>query len=135
MLGVGTIYRVETSVGSGVYQALAKVTGITPPSVSPDVNETTTMDSVDQTKEFEPGMIDPGECSGTMHFDPSSTTDTFMNAWSSTPDVRSQQIEWPNGVIWTFDGFPTNYAPNEVTPGEIATAAFSIKVTSSKEIS
>lgn len=129
-IGYGSAFAVESAAASGVYTTLAEVTDITPPSESVDVIDVTHMASPDSTREFIQGLMDPGEVSLEMNFEPSSATDDFIRAWRSSRETRSCKITFPNSVTWIFDGFVTGYEPT-IPLEDKMTATLTCKVTSS----
>jgi hypothetical protein len=132
MTGYGTIFRAETSAGSGTFYTFQRVTNLTPPSEEIDVIDVTHMSSLDATREFIMGLMNPGEVSIGTHFipgtNPASNDDAFVRAWRSARQKRTCQIEFPNGIVWEFDCFPIGWEP-EVPLDDVMTAQLSCKVT------
>lgn len=129
-IGYGSAFAVESAAGSASYTPLAEVTDITPPSESVDVIDVTHMASPDSTREFIQGLMDPGEVSLEMNFDPGGSTDDFIRAWRSSRETRSCKITFPNSAVWTFSAFVTGYEPQIPLDGKM-TATLTCKVTSS----
>ena len=83
--------------------------------------EVTHLLSPDRYREFIGGLINPGEMSMTINFDP------------ATPDPRvladaPLEIDWGDGIKWTFPSATcTNYEPNE-SVGEKRSAEVSFQL-------
>lgn len=127
ILGYLCLFEVESAAGSGAFVELAEVTTLTPPSDTIDSVEVTHMQSPDKTREFIPGLKDPGEVSMDLNWIPGSDTDEFIRAWA---ERRASRITFPNDVTWTFGAFPTSYS-GEVPIDDKMTASLTCKVTSS----
>jgi len=72
-------------------------------------------------------IVDPGEMSGTLHFNPDTTPPTVAAA-------EQISIQFPpsdgdsTGALWVASGFVTSYGPS-VRLGDKMTAAVTIKLT------
>lgn len=106
MIGKGTTFGMETTAGSGTYTVLAEVFEISPPTETVDAIDYTHMTSPDFTREFGPGLIDPGEATIALNFIPGNTSEAQLRA--AMREVRGCQVTFPNGATWTFDGFITS---------------------------
>jgi len=127
ILGFGTIFELETAAGSGVFEQIAEVTSLTPPTETTDSVEVTHMESPDMTREFIPGLIDPGEVGLDMNWIPGSDTDDLLRAWR---ERRRARITFPNSVTWTFSAFKTSYSGEAPMEDKMA-GSLTAKVTSS----
>lgn len=127
ILGFGTFFELETAAGSGVFERIAEVTSITPPTETTDSVEVTHMESADMTREFIPGLIDPGEVGLDMNWIPGSDSDELLRAWR---ERRKARIIYPNAVKWTFSAFKTSYSGETPMEDKMA-GSLTAKVTSS----
>lgn len=126
--GMGSTFSLETSAGSGIFAAVAEVTNIKPPSDSINIIDATSYASLNNTKEFLRGMIDPGDAGFDFNFLPGGAGDVAVRAWRTAGDTRKCRITWPNAVTWTFSGFLTGYTPNAPMEDKMS-ASVTIKVT------
>lgn len=126
-IGLGTTVEVETDAGSGSYTALGLVTNLTPPNQSVDDIDVTTMDSANRTREFIQGLIDPGDMSVDLLYDPGGDTDDFILTWREQAENRSVRITYPGGAKDTFSAYPKSYAPS-IPVGDKMSATLTLKV-------
>lgn len=101
-LGYGSKFRISDNASPGVYTEIAEVFEITPPSFEADDVDVTHMQSPNRTREQIPGLTTPGECSMQMNFVPNSDSDVLLLNLRRTGEQRACQIEFPNGVTWSF---------------------------------
>jgi hypothetical protein len=133
IIGYGTLFAIGNgATPTEVFQTLAEVRDLTPPSDTLDVIETTHMTSPNRIKEFAAGLLDPGECSFTIHFLPGEADDDLIQALRGGAK-RNFRITFPAiganpRVTWTFRGFLVGYEP-DVPTNEVMTAQVRIKVT------
>lgn len=106
MIGKGTTFGMETTAGNDTYTLLAEVFEITPPTETVDAIDFTHMASPNFTREFGPGLINPGEASLAMNFIPGNSADVALRG--AMREVRGCRVTFPNGATWTFDGFITS---------------------------
>lgn len=106
-IGSGATIGVEPNAGAGTYTLLGEVVSLTPPPTELDAIDTTHMGSGD-TREFDPGLINPGQAEVGYHFIPGSASDELVEAWVRAREKRSVQITYRNGKTLTFSAFPTN---------------------------
>jgi hypothetical protein len=132
-IGYLATFSIETSAGSGTYNAIAEVTSITPPSDKIDIIEATHMTSSGGNKEFLIGLNDPGEAGFTFNFIASGTADTALRGWRAARAARACRITYPNGVTWTFQGILTGYQPS-LPMNDKMSADVTIKVTGSTTV-
>lgn len=102
-------YGTTLSRGGNV---IAEITSITPPNLSADSIDVTTMDSANGYKEFIQGLRDGGECSLEGKFYPGDTNGqigllTDFNAGT----LQTFVITFPTsmGATWTFTGIVTGF--------------------------
>lgn len=133
LLGHGSKFEVSTDGGT-VWTELDEVFNITPPSDTVDFVEATHMRSPDATKEFILALRDPGEAGMEMNFIPGSASDLKLIAIRTARVAISARVTFPNGVVWTFTGLLTSYAPTIPNEDKMS-AAISFKVSSSTVVS
>jgi predicted secreted protein len=126
-IGYGTLLEVSTDNGA-TWAAVAEVTNITPPSDTVDSVDVTHMQSPNRTREFIPGLADPGECSMEMNFVPGSATDVQLRTLKASGTKAKWRITWPNAVIWVFSGFITGVEATGPVDDKMGVTA-TIKVT------
>lgn len=129
-IGTGAAVEVETAAGSGTYTALAEVLSCPPPPTEVDSVEVTHMGS-GRDREYIPGLRNPGVMEVTLNHVAGSATDDFIEAWIASAEVRSVRMTYGNNESVTFDGFPTNYAPDPPMDDR-QTATLSIQASGAK---
>ena len=129
-IGFGTIFGIGDGAATEAFDPIAELIDIAPPSDAVDVIEKTHMASPNKTKEFMPGLTDPGECSFGIHFLPGVGDDAAIQAVRTAKKIGSYRITYPNGATWTFKGFLTSYEP-AVPLDDRMTAAVTFKLSSS----
>lgn len=104
-LGYGTKLAID-----GNY--IGEIISITPPNVSVDSIDVTTMDSTDSYRDFIPGLIDGGEVGFECKFYPGDEDGQIAvkNAIDAKT-INTYVIEFPSpvGATWTFSAFPTAF--------------------------
>lgn len=129
MIGYGSLIEVSQDDGA-TWQDGGEVNDITPPSSTVDLVEATHMQSPNGDKEFILGLNDPGECSFTLNFIPSSTADLMYQAVKAARVKVKVRITFPNDVTWTFTGLLTSYTATVPTADKL-TATVTFKVSGS----
>jgi Lambda phage tail tube protein, TTP len=131
-LGYSSSFSIQAENSPDNMVDIAEVTNITPPSFSLDQVDVTHMASPNFTREFIPGLIDPGEASLDINFVPGNASDLRIQELMALPisAVRSRQmrITFPNHVTWTFQGIVTGYESSVPVDDKMA-ATITIKVT------
>lgn len=119
MIGYGGKVYVETagspSQSPPDYHELSEVTNITPPNFETDDVDVTHMQSPNRTREFTPGLVDPGEASFEMNWVPGSETDVILLALKTAATIVSWKMQWANGTYWEFLGYVKGYEPSAET--------------------
>ena len=114
MIGIGTLLKLHDGGSPGSYTTIAEVADISGPSMSADSVEFTNHSSPNNTREFKPGLVDPGELTFTCNYIPDDTTQGLTSGLAyliKNRVLRSFELHWPDGTIWTFDAFVTAYQP------------------------
>ena len=102
-----------------------------PPPFSREAIEVTNQSSPDATKEFIPGLIDPGEVSMELNWEPGNATDVVLMAMAEESGPRYFEEVFtqvtPNRKC-AFYGFLTAYEPGVPLDGKM-TANLTMRVT------
>lgn len=72
-IGLGTTVGYETTPGSGTYTTVGEVFEFSPPASSMDTVDATDFSHTDGHRRFIAGLIDAGEVTFTLHYDPALT--------------------------------------------------------------
>lgn len=125
MTGLKTKFQRE-GTPAGTYTDVAHVAKITPPQPSRDVAEVDDLDPVDEVKKKLPGLIDAGEVSLTLNFDPADATQTALEGDFYSGATKNYRILLPNGWAFTFPGFVSTWSPGEISAGDVLQADVTI---------
>ena len=110
-LAQGTTLSRETSLGSGSFVAMANVRSFNGPSGENPEVDVTTLESL--AKEFEGGLIDYGELSMELNFDPNLAThqQIFTDQEASPPTKTGWRITFINPTInYTWTAFVKSFS-------------------------
>lgn len=107
--GYDTAFAIDD--GAGTFNELAELIDIKPPNQQSDDVEVTNYKSPNRTKEYIPGLIEPGEMTFDINWIPSDATDQIIQALKTSGAVRAMKITWPNGVTWSWDGYIKGFEP------------------------
>lgn len=131
-LGYGVSLKVgATTAATEATVVLGGLTNIPPPPFSRDSVDVTNQSSPDMTKEYIPGLIDPGEISMELNWEPGNATDVVLLAMlgENAPRVFEQAYSQVTPArICTFNAFLTNYEPG-VPIDDRMTASVTFRVT------
>ena len=106
----GTILSRENTPGGGSFTAIADVRSWNGPSTENPEIDTTSLSS--SAKEFAPGLVDNGEMSLELNFDPNNSVHQLIRAdmVASPPTTRGYRITFINPTInWTFNAFVRSF--------------------------
>lgn len=121
-------YGTQLKKGATVIAGLSSLSG---PNFQADTIDVTTHDSVNATKEFVSGLIDAGEITGAIVFDPNVATHIglYNDLVARTSATYSIVFPFTGGVeTVTFLAYVTGFGPVEASPDAAITAAFTLKV-------
>lgn len=112
---------------------LGEVTSIKPPQPSRDTIDTTSHDSTGDYREFISSLIDAGEASFTINYNPGSPTETLVNAAFAAGDLRGFAIDLnaPGGGAQrriAGSAIVTGFAPDDVVIDDKMSATITLKV-------
>lgn len=115
--------------------ALVQVTelvSVTPPDQTRDTIDTTHHGSTGDFREFISSLMDAGEATGTIHYEPDSTADELLVAVLSSGDLTAFAIDVNNGAGTqqriSGSAILTSYAPADVVIDDKMTATITLKV-------
>lgn len=117
--GKGTLLKLGSTT-------IAQRVTISGPSRSVGSVETTHLDSA--TKTYRPTILDNGELSLEIEYDPDDATHTSLEDLMATPEIESWVLEFANGTTYTFDGFLTGFEPNGMEVEGKLLASLTIKL-------
>jgi hypothetical protein len=124
--GLRTKFYREDDTSPGTFVEIAQIASITPPQPEREVAEVDELDPPGDVKKKLPGIIDPGEVTVTLNFDP--TNNGHLDLEQDFRDATSHQyrIKLPNDFGWTFTGIVTAYSPQEISSGDVVQAEVTI---------
>ena len=107
MKGYGTKFL--RSPDDVTYTQVAGLLDVEPGETVRGSYETTTIDGTDKYKKFEPGLLDAGEVSLTLIFDPADSGQTTLAADLEDDTLRYYRVEYPDGTTVDYHGFLTGW--------------------------
>ena len=139
-IGWGGKVYLGTDATEGTLTQLAEVVSATFPSDEADEVDVTHLLSPGRRKEFKAGLIDGGEMTVTLNYDPGSATDLLLTAAKEAGDTRSVRVVVPSetgdgSADWNFttSGFVKKYAPDTMAAGDKITATATIRISGAQE--
>jgi hypothetical protein len=133
--GLGTQFLRETAV-TGVFDAIAQVASITPPQLTRDTVDVEELAPADDFKKKLVGLIDGGEFSVTLNFDPEEQGHKDLEEDFANGVPYNYRIQFPfdetvysDGGYYDITGIVTGFAPQEITAGDVMQAEVTIAVT------
>jgi len=101
--GYGTLLKMGDGAGTAeVFTTIAEVGDIAGPGFSVDTNDVTSHDSTGAMREFKPGLIDPGETSFPIWFQPDAATHDATTGLLSVMNaraIRNWKMIFPNAAL------------------------------------
>ena len=120
-----------SSNDGGAYTALGEITDLTPPSITKDTIETTHHGS-SGIKSYIGGLVDFGEVSVTVNYDPDGTDDIAIRNLAKTANetvgTKQYRITYASGSTEIFDAIVTGFEQEAPIDGKLS-ATFTLKVT------
>ncbi len=113
----------------GTFEEIAQVASITPPQAEREVTEVDELDPPGEVRKKLAGLIDPGEVTVTLNFDPDNQGHLDLEQDFRAGTWRQYRIKLPNGYGWTFTGIVTAYSPQEISSGDVVQAEVTITLT------
>lgn len=113
ILGFGTRFYLQATVGAAALTKVAEVTSVTPPNEQVAEVEVTHYESPGRTREFIAGLNDAGDMSFEINWVPGNATDSLIATAKADGLVRTMRIVTPAipgtpgspGQQFTFPGF------------------------------
>ena len=133
IIGYDTAFAIHDGGDPGSFSDVAEVMDITPPNQQADDVETTHYKSPNRTKEYTPGLIEPGEMSFGINWIPSDDTDLLLQGLKSSGAKRKMRVTWPNGVTWSWTGYIKGFEPTAPIDDRM-TATVTVKVSGATAI-
>lgn len=109
---------------------IASIASITPPQPTRETVDVEELDPTDEIKRKLLGLIDGGDMSLTLNFDPENAGHAACEAALYSGALQTCKIKLKNGKGWTFSGYVIGFAPQEITTGDVMQAEVTIAVTS-----
>ncbi len=139
IFGKGTLLQREDSPASGTYTTVAQIRTIDGPTLDGEEIDVTNHDSSGNFREFIGGLIDAGEISGELLFDPNDSTHDGATGLFADLVARTER-EWrivipssPSQTL-TFDAFVKSFPLSFPFDGAI-TSSFTLRVTGAPVLS
>ncbi len=133
---IGHYTSLQWSTG-GAYYPVAYIRSIDGPAVSGDEVEATTMDTTGNYREYIPSLIDPGELSCEIVWDPSVNTTDGGDSHIRLTDMQSSReiVDWKVVLPTTtntvsFSGWVKDFQPSFIVD-DLITANLTVRATSS----
>lgn len=120
------IHAFGTTLSSASTGSIGTITSISVSGPTRDAVEVSNFSSADSFREYIPGMIDPGQITGTIRFD-KTTVNSFINGIEAAPEIWT--ITFSDGSTFECSGFLTT---SPVGGGDFEsdlTGDFTIKLT------
>lgn len=116
MIGAGT--RFYRSDDGEIWEQIAKVMDLSPPGITRGSSEKTFLEDTNNSKSFEPGMIEPGECELSLEWDKTDPMQAKLKADLMTKSNFHYGIRFPDDSFDTWPGHITEWGkelPKEET--------------------
>jgi hypothetical protein len=131
-IGYGVELRVsDAAPATTPTNLVGQIMDVGPPSPTRDIIDVTSSSSPDMARQFIAGLIDYGEASFEMNWEPGSAADTLLRGISLERLPRTYQMRWTQmtpDVTITFAGYLTAYERSSPMDDKM-TATVTIKVT------
>jgi hypothetical protein len=135
-IGWGGKVFVSTDNTEANLTQLIEVVDCTFPTDQTDEIDATHLLSPNRRKEFIPGLIDGGEVTVTINYDPGNATDLLLTAAKNDGTTRKVRFEIPDNsgtgsIDWNFltSGFIKKYAPDKMSADAKITSTATIRIT------
>jgi hypothetical protein len=129
-----------TADGSGFITALtdiAQISSLSGPNLQAETIDVTTHDSPSAIREFVSGLIDPGEFTIGLVFDPNVVTHIALwNDLVARTPALAFALHFPTllNVSWGFEGQATGFGPIEAQPDGAVTSTITIKISGAPNV-
>lgn len=125
-LAVGDAYPAVTPTTT-----IGNVTNVTPPNPTRDIVDVTSASSPNMAREFIAGLIDYGEASIEVNWNPGDAADVLMRAVALERSPRTYRLTWTQmnpDVTCTFQAFLTGFERSTPMDDKM-TGTLTLKVT------
>ena len=127
-LGMKTKFlREGTTVGT--FEEIAQVANISPPQHSRNVVQVEDLNPADQVYRKLVGLVDAGELSVTLNFDPENTGHNDLEADFWAGEEKQYQIMFPSGKGMTIPALVSDWAPQSIAAEEVMQVEVTLTVT------
>ncbi|WP_461367542.1 phage tail tube protein [Candidatus Darwinibacter acetoxidans] len=109
---------------------IGQVASITPPGPTRETVDVEDLNPADEFKKKLIGLIDGGDMSFTINFNPEDAGHKACEAALYSGVEQTCKIKYKSGKGYTFKGYVTGFAPQEITAGDVMQAEVTIAVTS-----
>lgn len=141
--GLGTKFqRGDGEAPTEGFNDIAQVVTITPPQLTRETVDVEELAPANDFKRKLVGLIDGGEFSLVLNFDPEDETqqnlqDDFANGLPHNYRIQFpyDEDEYSGGGYCSITGIVTGFAPQEISAGEVMQAEITIAVTSKPQFS
>lgn len=127
--GLKTKFYREDDVTPGTYVEIAQIATITPPQPEREIVEVEELDPPGEVRKKLVGLIDAGEVTVTLNFDPTNTGHLDLEQDFRAGVAKQYRIKLPNGYGWTFTALCTAYQPQEISAGDVVQAEVTLALT------
>ncbi len=126
--GINTLLKRGDAASPEVFTTIAEVRSISGPSAAVEVIDVTNHDSTSATREKVPGLIDPGQLTFDINFQPTEATHddaTGLIQEFETRATSNYRIVFPSPVVHEFGlaafvtGLPMNFPTDEVITANV----------------
>lgn len=129
----GTLLKIGDGAGSEVFTTIAEVKNISGPGLKLNTVEATNHDSPNKTMEVIAGLIDPGEVSFDINYQPTAATHNVTTGLIRDLKNRTKrnfQLVFPDSgsTTWAFAAFVTEFNPQEPV-NNVLNAQVKLKIT------
>ena len=125
--GLKATFGMDATDGS---TPIGNVAGITPPQPTRDVAEVDELNPTDEIKRKLLGLIDMGEASFTINYDPTSHSAIETAFYNGTKQKCKITYPAPISKSVSFDAYVTGFAPQEIASGDVMQAEVTLTVVS-----
>lgn len=125
--GFGCLFQRSDMGGPAAYATVAGVTNVGGPEIEREAYDTTAHDNPDTWRTFIGGLVDGGEVSLEVRYDP-RVHDALLADFED-PEPRDYRLIWPDitGAQWDFKAVMTGFAP-EGPVDDLLTAELTFQV-------
>ncbi|WP_299938578.1 phage tail tube protein [uncultured Pelagimonas sp.] len=127
-IGFDTKFERGNGADPEVFAELGEVINLSAPGISRETKDATHFQSPEKWREFIKGLLDAGEFSVEIHFDPDGPTAAQMMADIIEDGPITYRITFPDNTEWEFSALATGFEPG-VPMDDKMTATFTGKLT------